>query len=101
LPGTEYPVIPATDVRTHKQTQLVGWHSGYPTWSPDGAFLFFRSGDWLWRVRMSDRKVERVTNLDGIRVAGFGWFAVAPNNSFITARDAGTDEIYALDWEAP
>jgi Tol biopolymer transport system component len=89
------------DVRTHKQTQLVGWHSGYPTWSPDGAFLFFRSGDWLWRVRMSDRKVERVTNLDGIRVAGFGWFAVAPNNSFIAARDAGTDEIYALDWEAP
>lgn len=43
----------------------------------------------------------RVTNLDGIRVAGWGWFATAPNNSLITARDAGTDEIYALDWEAP
>jgi hypothetical protein len=34
-------------------------------------------------------------------VAGWGWFAIAPNNSLITARDAGTDEIYALDWEAP
>ena len=89
------------DVRAHKQTQLFGSRSGYPCWSLDGAFLFFKSGDWLWRVRMSDRKVERVTNLDGIRVAGFGWFAVAPNNSFITARDAGTEEIYALDWEAP
>jgi hypothetical protein len=30
-----------------------------------------------------------------------GWFAAAPNNSLITARDAGTEKIYALDLEAP
>src|ERR1035438_1860279 len=48
-----------------------------------------------------NRKVERITNLTNIRVAGWGWCAAAPNNSFITARDAGTGEIYALDWEAP
>jgi hypothetical protein len=29
------------------------------------------------------------------------WFAPAANNSLITARDIGADEIYALDWEAP
>jgi hypothetical protein len=44
--------------------------------------------------------VERLTDLKNVRVAGWGWFAAAPNNSFITARDAGTEEIYALnvDW---
>ena len=30
----------------------------------------------------------------------WGWFATAPNNSLITARDAGTEESYALDWES-
>jgi len=30
-----------------------------------------------------------------------GWFAPAPDNSLITARSVGADEIYALDWEAP
>jgi hypothetical protein len=50
---------------------------------------------------MRNRKVEQVTDWTNIRVAGWGWFAAAPDNSLITARDAGTDEIYALDWEAP
>jgi len=53
------------------------------------------------RMRMSDRKVERVTSLRDIPVAGWGWFAAAPNNSFITAVDVGTEEIFALDWKAP
>jgi hypothetical protein len=55
----------------------------------------------VWRVRMRDRKAEQITDLTRIKVAGWGWFATAPNNSLITARDAGTEEICALDWEAP
>jgi len=50
---------------------------------------------------MRDRKIERVLNLDGLQFTTTDRFAVAPNNSLITARGAGTDEIYALDWEAP
>ena len=90
------------DMQTRKQTLLFDHASGYPSWSWDGEFLFFESdpGVSVWRVRMRDRKVERITNLNDIRVAGW-WFAAAPNNSLITARDAGTDEIYALEWEAP
>ena len=48
---------------------------------------------------MRDRKTERVAALKNMRVTL--WFAPAPNNSLITARSVGTDEIYALDWEAP
>ena len=48
---------------------------------------------------MRDRKTERVAALKSMHVEQ--WFATAPNNSLITARSVGTDEIYALDLEAP
>jgi Tol biopolymer transport system component len=101
LSGSEFNKLMLYDLRTRKQSQLFDQGSACPSWSWDGEFLFFASDNWVWRVRMRDRKVERVTDLRNVRVAGWGWFATAPNNSFITARDAGTDEIYALDWEAP
>jgi hypothetical protein len=92
------------DLQTRKQARLVDPQIGCPNWSSDGEFLLFSSlgaDEWACRVRIRDRKVERIANLTKIRVAGWGWFAAAPNNSFFTARDAGTEEIYALDWDAP
>jgi hypothetical protein len=100
LASTDWKLMPY-DLQIRKQTRLFDPQIGYPSWSADGALLFFRSAGWLWRARMRDLRVDQVTNLDGIRVADWGWFATAPNNSLVTARDAGTDEIYALDWEAP
>jgi hypothetical protein len=85
------------------------------TWSVyrlslDGEYLFFKSAfkprvdgfseEWAWRVRIRDRKVEPVSNLQQMRVTGWGWFAAAPNNSFVTAVDASIQEIFALDWKA-
>lgn len=87
------------DLRTQKQTVLFSNGSGYPTWSRDGEFLFFRSAGW-WRIHLRDRKAELLNDLKGFPLAG-GWFTVAPNNSLITARNTGTDQIYALDWELP
>jgi len=51
--------------------------------------------------RAEDLKLgrERVAALKNTRVDL--WFAVAPDNSLMTARTIGTREIYALDWEAP
>ena len=90
------------DFQTHKQSELSSVESGYPGWSRDGEYLFYETnGDdasW-WRVRLRDRKTERVARLKDMRVDG--WFAPAPNNSLITARSVGTNEIYALDWELP
>jgi hypothetical protein len=50
---------------------------------------------------MRDRKVELVNRLKNVSLAGWGWFATAPNDSLVTARNMGVDQIYALDWEAP
>jgi serine/threonine protein kinase/Tol biopolymer transport system component len=90
------------DVQTRKQSELSSVSSGYPGWSRDGEYVFYESnGDdasW-WRVRLRDRKTERVAPTKNMHV--FDWFAQAPNNSLITGRQTGSDEIYALDWEAP
>jgi Tol biopolymer transport system component len=90
------------DFQTQKQSELSSVRSGCPGWSRDGESLFYEViGDdaaW-WRVRMGDRKTERVAPLKNMRVTL--WFAPAPNNSLITAHSVSTDEIYALDWEAP
>jgi len=90
------------DFQTQKQSEISSVVSGYPDWSSDGESLFYRTfgndPSW-WRVRMRDRKVERVAIPKNIRVTD--WFAPAPGNSLLTARSVGTDEIYALDWEAP
>jgi eukaryotic-like serine/threonine-protein kinase len=90
------------DFRTQKQSQLSSVTGGYPSWSGDGEFLFYRTvGDdasW-WRVRIRDRKTERIAFPKNMRLTL--WFAPAPNNSLITAREVGTDEIFALDWDAP
>jgi Tol biopolymer transport system component len=102
LSGSAVNKLMLYDLQTRKQSQLFNLPGGCPTWSRDGESLFFadESGG-IWRIWMRDRKVERAADLTGIPVAGWGWFAAAPDNGLITARDAGTDEIYALDWEAP
>jgi Tol biopolymer transport system component len=90
------------DVRARTQTELSHLLGGYPSWSRDGESLFFQGPEstW-WRVRIRDRHLERIRNMKDMRLAGWGWFATAPNNSLITARNTGTEEIYALDWELP
>jgi hypothetical protein len=54
-------------------------------------------------VRISDHKLEQVVSLKDFRRAlGFGaWAGLAPDNSPLLLRDVGTQDIYALDWEAP
>src|ERR1035441_133450 len=84
LSGSGLDKLTLYDLRTRKQTQLSDLPSDGPSWSWDGEFLFFESGfesgfesdQWVWRVRMRDRKVERITNLTNIRVAG--WVGVRP-----------------------
>jgi hypothetical protein len=54
------------------------------------------------RVRIRDRKPERVADLKDFPQAGYVgyWLGMAPDDSPLLLRDLGTQEIYALDWEA-
>jgi Tol biopolymer transport system component len=84
--------------------------AGYFGWSRDSKFIYFdnfisheREAAFL-RVRISDHKLERVVSLKGLfPVAGFQgpWTGLTPDDSPLLLRNVGTQEIYALDWEAP
>jgi eukaryotic-like serine/threonine-protein kinase len=92
------------EVSTGKQTEISDKLIGYPNWSRDGeSLLFSLSGSdagW-WRYRMSDKKIDRITGFQKIPVANDGWFGPGLNNTLITSRSVGTDEIYALEWKEP
>ncbi len=94
------------DFETQRWSELAKVSAGFPNWSRDGRYVYFvRSPDnpAVLRVRISDRKVDRVVDLKNFRMAGyFGvWLGLAPDDSPLLLRDTGTQEIYALDWEAP
>ena len=78
------------------------------TWSPDGKCLYFDDADnflALSRLRISDSKIERLLSLKGLQLTTNyveeAWSGVTPDGSRMVARDAGTTEIYALDWVLP
>jgi len=55
------------------------------------------------RIRIRDRRLERVADLRNFRQTGYWsfWLGMAPDDSPLLLRDIGTKEIYALNWQAP
>ncbi len=45
--------------------------------------------------------MEPLASLSSIKIApsSLGWIGLTPDGLLISARDAGSTEIYALDWE--
>ena len=88
--------------------ELVSLPIGYPSWSHDGQYLYFDTtltdDAAFFRIRLSDHKLERLFSLKGVRRywGEFGpWTGLAPDDSPLVARDTSSQEIYALDWQAP
>jgi hypothetical protein len=80
---------------------------GYASWSHDGNYIYFNalpaSDTAMYRVRISDHKLERLVSLKNLRrIGSLGlWSGLAPDDSILVTRDIGSQDIYALDWEAP
>jgi eukaryotic-like serine/threonine-protein kinase len=96
------------DASIRKWTELAKIGVGYPEWSRNGDYIYFLGippggQQAVFRVRISDHKLEQVISLKDFRLApGWGgWAGLAPDDSPLLVRDAGTQDIYALDWEAP
>lgn len=93
-----------------KWTEVYGTEMGYANWSHDGTYLYFESvtagGFHLQRLRLADRKIEEITNLDKVvRPSGWGetayWLGISPDDSPLVFRDTSTEEIYALEMDWP
>ena len=96
------------DFSTQKWSELAKMNVGFTDWSRDGKYVYFDTGlsdnPGVYRVRVSDRKIERVADLKGLRHtvnAWIPWSGVAPDGSPLLVRDISSQEIYALDFEAP
>ena len=95
------------DFKTRKWTELEGIAAGFPNWSRDGTYLYFLSSGSdaaIYRVRISDRKLEKVVSLKGVRltIGEVGtWCGLGPDDSPLVLRDVGSQEIYSLDLQRP
>jgi Tol biopolymer transport system component/DNA-binding winged helix-turn-helix (wHTH) protein len=95
------------DVETKKWEELAK-NTAYPNWSRDGSYIYFEepySNELaLYRVRISDRRVEQLAKLNpGVLTWASmeKWTGLAYDDSPVVLRDTSVEEIYALDWEAP
>ena len=94
------------DFQTQKWTELAKGSVGWLEWSKDGQHIQvadFSGIGVIIRIRLSDHKTERVVELKNFDITGhYGlWCAVAPDDSPIILRNAGTQDVYSLDWEEP
>jgi serine/threonine protein kinase/Tol biopolymer transport system component/DNA-binding winged helix-turn-helix (wHTH) protein len=100
------------DFKTQRWEKLSNLRAGFPSWSKDGKYIYI--GTWgpelsrftdFCRVEMSTRKIEEVASagnapqVDGVE--DFPWAGVSPDGSPLIAREAGTQEIYALEVDFP
>jgi eukaryotic-like serine/threonine-protein kinase len=91
------------DFQTDKWSDLIQTAVDFPSWSKDGQsiyFLHYPENPAVLRVRISDRKLEQVADLQGFAPTGFWgfWLGLDPEDSPLMLRDAGTQDVYSLDW---
>jgi len=92
------------DFQTEKWSELAErTFGGFPNWSKDGHYIyvFGENGKGVVRVRIGDRQIERVADLKSFTQTGLVGrsLALAPDDSLLLLRNAGTHDVYALDWQ--
>jgi Tol biopolymer transport system component len=99
------------DFTTQEWTEAFPSQVAYETFSHDGKYIYFMNNPApdlkprVLRLRMSDRKIEEVVDLQKAGPLLNGrfstWFGLAPDDSPLVTRDISTQEIYALDMDWP
>jgi len=96
------------DASTKNWTELAKIGVGWEEWSYKGDYVYFLGGRaaqpaGVFRVRISDHKLEQVVGLKDFRQGpDWGdWTAPAPDGSPLLVRDVGVQDIYALDVDLP
>ena len=94
------------DLQTGKRSELATGSLSWLNWSHNSQYVYvldYREKDEIVRIRVSDRKAETVADLkDFVSTGRYGTaLALAPDDSPILLRDAGTQDVYSVDWQVP
>lgn len=94
------------DMQTQKWSEVAKGALGWPNFTKDSQYLFMLEGSVNFRVlrlRISDRKLEPVSDLKNFVPDGHygNSLSLAPDDSPLILRNAGTFDVYALDWQEP
>jgi Tol biopolymer transport system component len=98
------------DAATQRWSPLAKMVVDWPEWSHGGDYIYFYGAEaggkqGVYRVRISDHKLELLFSLNDFRQPpdlGWGaWKGLAPDDSPLLLRDAGAQDIYALDVDFP
>jgi eukaryotic-like serine/threonine-protein kinase len=98
------------DFATQKWEELSRVACGFPNWSKNSEYVYFlhgflQGGDQasVMRVRIADKRIERVADLSNLRITGYWslWLGLTPDDSPLLLRDTGSQDVYALDWHTP
>lgn len=89
------------DRKTEKWQDLHVDHVKDMLWSHDGKYIYYddEMGHCIYRVRVPNGKPEMVANTNEILRSDYSWFGLAPDDSPLILRDAGSQEIYSVDVE--
>jgi DNA-binding winged helix-turn-helix (wHTH) protein/Tol biopolymer transport system component len=104
---TDNQLLKLYDTQTKGWTDLAHVSVNDVAWSPDGEFLFFDNDSpadpLLYRLRLSDRKLETWADLKNLRRAGFfaPWLGMSPDGSPMFLEDASIQELYSLAVNLP
>jgi hypothetical protein len=72
----------------------------YPTWSPDGRFIYAHCSlpRSIVRFDLETRRLETVANIEGLGESGL-WMSLDPSGAPLFHRDVSQREIVVMDWE--
>jgi len=99
-------VVRLFDFQTQKWTEIAKGSFGWLNWTKDGQYLYildFAGKGAIVRIRISNHKLETVADLKDFVLTGRygGSLSLSPDDSPLLLRDAGTQDVYSLDWIEP
>jgi len=94
------------DFQTQMWKEIGKGTMSWINWSRDSQYLYLKDltdSGAVERIRIADRKVEKMVDLKDFVFTGLGGgsVSVAPDGSALLLRDRGTQDVYALDWIEP
>jgi Tol biopolymer transport system component len=94
------------DFSTQQWSDLAVTPTGAFRWSADNNFIYFDNGftsePFVFRVRLADKKIEKLIDLKDFRrvvTPWASWLGLTPDDNILLMRDTGSQEVYALDLE--